>query len=86
MGKMVNIGFGNLVHSDKIVTIVNPDSAPMKRLIQKAKEMGTLVDETQGRRTKSILLTTNGLVILSALQPETIAGRFHQNQEGKEGK
>jgi len=81
MGKLVNIGYGNVVNSDKIVSVINPDSAPIKRLIQAAKENGTSVDATQGRRTKSIVITDSGHVILSALLPETIAERV----EGKPG-
>ena len=76
MPGIVNIGFGNMVNADKIVAIVNPDSAPAKRIVQKAKEEETIVDATQGRRTKSILIMDSDHIILSALQPETLAGRF----------
>lgn len=76
MGRLINIGFGNMVSTDKVVTIVSPDSAPAKRYIQQAKEDKTLIDATQGRKTKSIIFTTNNRLVLSALQPETLAGRF----------
>lgn len=78
--KLINIGFGNVVNSDKIVTIINPDSAPAKRIVQKAKEEECIIDATQGRRTKSIIVTDSDRIILSALQPETLTGRF-QNKE-----
>ena len=65
----VNIGFGNMVNSDKIVAIVSPDAAPIKRLVQHAKEAGTAIDATQGRRTKSVMITEGDHVVLSALQP-----------------
>ena len=80
MSGFVNIGFGNITHTDKIVTIINPDSAPAKRLIQRAREMERLIDATQGRRTKSVITTDSDHVVLSALQPETLAGRC-QNQD-----
>jgi hypothetical protein len=76
----MNIGFGNMVNTEKIVTIINPDSAPAKRIIQRAKEMERIVDATQGRRTKSIILTDSDHVILSALQPDTLAGRYQNNE------
>lgn len=75
MGKFINIGYGNIVNSDKIVAIVSPDSAPIRRLIQQAKDRGTVVDVTQGRKTKGVLVTDDGSVMLSALLPETIAAR-----------
>lgn len=72
---LINIGYGNVVNSDKIVAIINSDSAPSKRLSQSARESGTAIDATQGRKTKAIIVTDTH-VILSALLPETIAGRF----------
>ncbi|MBP5297821.1 MAG: DUF370 domain-containing protein, partial [Lachnospiraceae bacterium] len=69
------IGFGNIVNTDKIVAIVSPDSAPMKRLVQTAREEGNIIDATQGRKTKAFLIAENGNVILSALLPDTIASR-----------
>ncbi len=75
----MNIGFGNVVNTDKIISIVTADSAPAKRVIQKAKEQEILIDATQGRRTKSVIFMENASVVLSALQPETLAVRFNQN-------
>ncbi|MCX4270223.1 MAG: DUF370 domain-containing protein [Lachnospiraceae bacterium] len=72
---LINIGYGNVVNSNKIVAIVSPDAAPIKRLVQAAKENKTAVDATQGRKTKAVIITDNH-VILSALLPDTIAGRF----------
>lgn len=79
MAKLMNIGFGNMVNTDKIVCIVSSDSAPAKRMVQKGKEQENLIDATQGRRTKSVIFTENNKIILSALQPETLAGRFNGN-------
>lgn len=77
MSKLINIGFGNVVNSDKIVTVINPDAAPIKRLVQSAKEHGNIVDATQGRRTKAVIITQENMIILSALQAETISKRFN---------
>ena len=76
MAKLLNIGFGNVVNMDKIVAVVSPDAAPIKRLVQAAKESGRSVDATQGRKTKAVLITDGDMLVLSALQPETIAKRF----------
>lgn len=76
MSKLMNIGFGNMVNTDKILCIITPDSAPSKRQIQRAKEENRLIDATQGRRTRSVIFTTGQTVIISALQPDTLAGRF----------
>ena len=86
MGKLINIGFGNVVNSDKVIAIINPDSAPIKRMIQNAKDSGMAIDATQGRRTKSVIIMESSQVVLSALQPETIARRFSSGNdfEGKE--
>ncbi|HEB75640.1 MAG TPA: DUF370 domain-containing protein [Nitrospirae bacterium] len=73
---LVNIGFGNMVSSSRVIAIVTPGSAPMKRLRDEAKKRGKLVDATEGRRTRSIIVTDSDHVILSALQPETITQRF----------
>lgn len=72
---LIHIGFGNIVNTAKIIAIVSPDSAPVKRMVQSAKEKGTAIDATQGRKTKSVLVMENSQVVLSALLPETIAGR-----------
>ena len=75
MGRLIHIGFGNVVNTGKIIAIVSPDSAPIKRMVQRAKEDGTVIDATQGRKTKAVLVMENSQVVLSALLPETIAGR-----------
>jgi regulator of extracellular matrix RemA (YlzA/DUF370 family) len=72
----MNIGFGNAVNTDKIVAVVNPDAAPIKRMVQQAKEDGRVIDATQGRRTKSVLVTQEDHIILSALQADTLIRRF----------
>ena len=79
MAKLMNIGFGNMVNTDKIISIISSDSAPAKRMVQRAKEQESLIDATQGRRTKSVIFTDSNKIILSALQPETLAGRFNSN-------
>ena len=76
MVRLINIGFGNLLDANRIVAIVSPDSAPVKRLIQEAREKGHVVDATQGRRTRAVIQMDSGHVVLSAIQPETIAGRI----------
>ncbi len=83
---MLNIGFGNSVNTDKVTAVVSPEAAPVKRLVQKAKEEDRTVDATQGRRTKAVLVMDDGHVILSALQPETISRRFSSKieDEGEE--
>ncbi len=77
MSKLMNIGFGNVVNTDKILCIITPDSAPAKRQIQRAKEENRLIDATQGRRTRSVIFTAGQVIIISALQPDTLAGRFN---------
>jgi len=74
--KILNVGFGNIVLANRIVAIVSPDSAPMKRLKEEARERGKLIDATYGRRTRSIIITDSNHVILSAVQPETSASRL----------
>lgn len=74
--RLLNIGYGNLVMASRVVAIVSPQSAPMKRLREEASGRGKLIDATQGRRTRSILMTDSDHVILSALNPETVAGRL----------
>ena len=80
--RLLNIGYGNLVMSSRVVAIVSPQSAPMRRLREEAAARGKLVDATQGRRTRSILLTDSDLVILSAINPETIASRLAHDEAG----
>jgi hypothetical protein len=74
--RLLHIGFGNLVVADRLVAIIHPDSAPIKRLKEEAREAGRLIDATQGRKTRSILVTDSNHVLLAAIQPETIARRF----------
>lgn len=74
--KLVNIGFGNIVAANRIVAIVSPESAPIKRIIQEAREKGTLIDATYGRRTRAVIIVDSGHVVLSAVQPETVANRL----------
>lgn len=73
--KFINIGFGNMVAADRIVTIVSPDSAPVKRLVQDAKDSGRVIDVSCGRRTRAVIITDSEHVILSSIQSETIANR-----------
>lgn len=80
MAGLINIGFGNVVNTSKIVAVINPEAAPIKRMIQTAKDKGVAVDATQGRRTRSVIITEDEYIILSALQPETIAGRFNNDE------
>lgn len=84
MNKLVHVGFGNIVNADKIIAIVSPEAAPVKRLVQRAKEAGTAIDATQGRKTKAVLVMENSQVVLSALLPETIAGRVQGGTEDEE--
>lgn len=74
--KFINIGYGNMVAADRIITLVSPDSAPIKRLIQDAKDQGRVIDVTCGRKTRAVVITDSEHVILSALQAETIANRL----------
>lgn len=79
--KLINIGFGNMVNSSRLVAIVSPESAPIKRVMQEARERGVLIDATYGRRTRAVILTDSDHVILSAVQPETVANRFNEAPE-----
>ncbi|MBR2081043.1 MAG: DUF370 domain-containing protein [Oscillospiraceae bacterium] len=82
--KLINIGFGNMISSDRLLAIVSPDSAPIKRLVQEAKDRGMLIDATYGRRTRAIVVMDTDHVILSAVQPETIAGRAGEKEQTEE--
>ena len=73
--KLINVGFGNMVSAGRLIAIVGPDSAPIKRMIQEARDSGSLIDATYGRRTRAVLIMDSDHVVLSALQPETVAGR-----------
>ena len=77
--KLINIGYGNLANQERIMAVINPDSAPVKRIIQDARDALRLVDATAGRRTRSVLVMDNGQILLSAVQPETIAGRIQND-------
>lgn len=76
MAGLVNIGFGNFVNAQKIIAVVNPDAAPIKRMVQNAREEQRIIDATQGRRTKSVIVMETEQIVLSAMQPDTIARRF----------
>ncbi|SHJ94933.1 extracellular matrix/biofilm regulator RemA [Paramaledivibacter caminithermalis] len=75
--KLVNIGFGNVISANRIVAIVKPESAPIKRIINEARDQGKLVDATYGRRTRAVIICDSDHIVLSAVQPETMANRFH---------
>ena len=75
MSRFIHIGFGNIVNTDKIIAVVSPESAPVRRLVQRCREAGSAVDATQGRKTKAVLVMENSQLILSALLPETICAR-----------
>ncbi|HHY97127.1 MAG TPA: DUF370 domain-containing protein [Firmicutes bacterium] len=82
--RLVNIGFGNIVAANRIIAIVSPESAPIKRIIQEARDRGMLIDATYGRRTRAVVLTDSNHVILSAVQPETVAHRL-PSKDGDSG-
>ena len=79
--QLINIGFGNIVSANRIVSIVSPDSATIKRLVTDARDRGQLIDATYGRRTRAVIITDSSHIILSAIQPETIANRFISGKE-----
>ena len=79
MAKLINIGFGNMVSANRIIAIVSPESAPIKRIVQVAKDEGMAVDATYGRRTRAVIIMDSGHVVLSAVQPETVAGRLDKD-------
>lgn len=81
--RFINIGFGNIVSASRIVAIVSPESAPIKRLVQEARDRSSLVDATYGRRTRAVIITDSGHVILSAVQPETVAQRLAQRERAE---
>jgi extracellular matrix regulatory protein A len=74
--KLINVGFGNIVAAQRVIAIVSPESSPIKRIITEAREKGQLVDATYGRRTRAVIIADSGHIILSAIQPETVANRF----------
>ncbi|HHY34538.1 MAG TPA: DUF370 domain-containing protein [Firmicutes bacterium] len=83
--RMVSIGFGNIVHANRIVAMVSPDSAPVRRIVADARDRGMLVDATQGRRTRAVIITDSGHVILCAVHPETVAARVEADEDAHEG-
>ena len=78
--KLINIGFGNIVSANRVIAIVSPDAAPVKRMVQEARERGLLIDATCGRRTRAVLVTDSEHIVLSAVQPETIAHRLEARE------
>lgn len=84
--KLINIGFGNIVSANRIIAIVSPESAPIKRLIQDARDRGSLIDATYGRRTRAVVVMDSDHVILSAVQPETVAQRLDKDDSQDEGR
>lgn len=77
--KLINIGFGNIISVERVVSIVSPDSAPIKRMVQEAKDNKTAIDATYGRKTRAVIIMDSGHLVLSAIQPETIAGRIDKD-------
>ena len=82
--KLINIGFGNMVSASRLIAIVSPESAPIKRIIQDARDKGVLIDETYGRRTRAVNVMDSDHVILSAVQPETVANRLSYQDDDEE--
>ncbi|WP_209122440.1 extracellular matrix/biofilm regulator RemA [Alkalihalobacillus sp. BA299] len=82
--KLINIGFGNIVSANRIISIVSPESAPIKRIIQEARERNMLIDATYGRRTRAVIIADSDHVILSAVQPETVAQRLTNKDEAED--
>lgn len=81
MNKLLNVGYGNVVNTDKIVAVISSDSAPARRMIQSSKDQGRAIDGTQGRKTKSVIITDGGMVVLSALSTDAISARFREDLE-----
>ena len=79
--QLINIGFGNIVSADRIISIVSPESAPIKRIVQEAKKKKKAIDATYGRRTRSVIIMDSGHIILSAVQPETVASRVDDDDD-----
>ncbi len=80
--RLISIGHGNILAANRIVAIISPDSAPVKRIVQESRERGTLIDATYGRRTRAVVITDSGHVVLSAVQPETLAHRYIAREAG----
>ena len=79
--KLINIGFGNMVNADRVIAVVSPDSAPIKRIVQDARDKGAAIDATYGRRTRAVIITDSDHVVLSAFAPEEVLGRFEEEQD-----
>ena len=82
---LINIGYGNMISSNRIVSVVSPESAPVKRLVQEARDSGMVIDATYGRRTRAVIIMDSGHVILSAVQPETVGGRIDKTISQDDG-
>jgi regulator of extracellular matrix RemA (YlzA/DUF370 family) len=82
--QLINIGFGNMVSANRIIAVISPESAPVKRVISEARYKGLLIDATYGRKTRAVIITDSSHVILSAIQPETVANRFNPDTEEME--
>jgi regulator of extracellular matrix RemA (YlzA/DUF370 family) len=82
--KLINIGFGNIISANRLIAIVSPESAPIKRIIQEARDRGMLIDATYGRRTRAVIVTDSDHVILSAVQPETVAHRLSTKEDASD--
>ena len=82
--KLINIGFSNLISADRVVAVVSPESAPIKRIIQEAKEKGSIIDATQGRKTKAVIFTDSEHIILTYLTPEKVEERVNNEEQGDE--
>jgi extracellular matrix regulatory protein A len=82
--KLLNIGFGNMVSTDRLVAIVSPDSAPIKRMIQEGRDRGMLIDATYGRKTRSVVIMDSDHIVLSAIQPDTVAARLNGKEAVEE--
>lgn len=80
--KLINIGFGNIISASRVIAIVSPESAPIKRIIQEARDSSILIDATYGRKTRAVIIADSGHVILSAVQPETVANRLSDKDDG----
>lgn len=79
--KLINIGFGNMISASRVIAIVSPESAPVKRIVQDSRAKGNLVDATYGRRSRAVIITDSGHIVLSALSPETVANRLENKEE-----
>lgn len=82
--KLINIGFGNIISANRVIAIISPESAPVKRLIQESRDRGLLIDATYGRRTRAVIIMDSQHVVLTAVQPETVGNRFSSKEDSKE--